>query len=281
MSNIVVDAVDTSAPIDNETLSPEESTTNEVVGQTVETVESTVENTEQSLEATESKVPEKFAGKSLEDVIGSYENLEKELGRKAQEVGELRKLSDSFLQAQINQNQQNPQQPIQKEPEVDFFEDPNQAVNQAIENHPKFKEFQQYQAQQVQNSAKAQLEQAHPDFSNVVQDTKFQEWVKDSPIRMQLFQAADAYNFDAANELISTWKDRSMINKTQEVNAKAEEDRQAALKAGATESRATSGSSGGKTFRRADLIRLKMEDPMKYESMQDEIYSAYAEGRVK
>ena len=278
MSNIVVDAVDTSAPVDNETLSPEESTTNEVVGQTVEAVESTVENTEQS---TESKVPEKFAGKSLEDVIGSYENLEKELGRKAQEVGELRKLSDSFLQAQINQNQQNPQQPIQKEPEVDFFEDPNQAVNQAIENHPKFKEFQQYQAQQVQNSAKVQLEQAHPDFSNVVQDTKFQEWVKDSPIRMQLFQAADAYNFDAANELISTWKDRSMINKTQEVNAKAEEDRQAALKAGATESRATSGSSGGKTFRRADLIRLKMEDPMKYESMQDEIYSAYAEGRVK
>lgn len=271
MSNIVVDAVDTSAPV-------EESTTNEVVGQTVEAVESTVENTEQ---ATESKVPEKFAGKSLEDVIGSYENLEKELGRKAQEVGELRKLSDSFLQAQINQNQQNPQQPIQKEPEVDFFEDPNQAVNQAIENHPKFKEFQQYQAQQVQNSAKAQLEQAHPDFSNVVQDTKFQEWVKDSPIRMQLFQAADAYNFDAANELISTWKDRSMINKTQEVNAKAEEDRQAALKAGATESRATSGSSGGKTFRRADLIRLKMEDPLKYESMQDEIYSAYAEGRVK
>ena len=274
MSNIVVDAVDTSAPV-------EESTTNEVVGQTVEAVESTVENTEQSLEATESKVPEKFAGKSLEDVIGSYENLEKELGRKAQEVGELRKLSDSFLQAQINQNQQNPHPPIQKEPEVDFFEDPNQAVNQAIENHPKFKEFQQYQAQQVQNSAKVQLEQAHPDFSNVVQDTKFQEWVKDSPIRMQLFQAADAYNFDAANELISTWKDRSMINKTQEVNAKAEEDRQAALKAGATESRATSGSSGGKTFRRADLIRLKMEDPLKYESMQDEIYSAYAEGRVK
>ena len=40
MSNIVVDAVDTSAPV-------EESTTNEVVGQTVEAVESTVENTEQ------------------------------------------------------------------------------------------------------------------------------------------------------------------------------------------------------------------------------------------
>ena len=125
------------------------------------------------------------------------------------------------------------------------------------------------------------MEQAHPDFTDVVQDAKFQDWVKESPIRTQLFQAADAYNFDAANELLNTWKDRSMINKTQEVEAKAEEERQAALKAGATESRATAGSTGGKTFRRADLIRLKMEDPMKYEAMQDEIYSAYAEGRVK
>jgi len=54
------------------------------------------------------------------------------------------------------------------------------------------------------------------------------------------------------------------------------------LKAGKAESRSSSGSTGtGKTYKRADLIRLKMQDPMKYESMQDEIYAAYAEGRVK
>jgi cysteinyl-tRNA synthetase len=207
------------------------------------------------------------------------------LGRKAQEVGELRKLSDSFLQAQINTNhqppkQQNPQET--SEPEVDFFEDPNLAVNKAIENHPKFKEFQEYQTQQVQTNAKTHLEQTHPDFTTVVADSKFQNWVKESPIRTQLFKAADEYNFDAANELLSTWKDRSMINKTQEVDAQSEVNRQAALKAGTTESRtSTDASGGGKQFRRADLIRMKIENPNQYESMQDEIYSAYAEGRVK
>jgi hypothetical protein len=73
-----------------------------------------------------------------------------------------------------------------------------------------------------------------------------------------------------------------MINKTQEVKQAQEAKRQDALKAGKAESRTSSGSTGtGKTYRRADLIRLKMEDPMKYESMQDEIYAAYAEGRVK
>ena len=280
MSNIVVDAETPSAPV-------EESTTNleSVETSTAEVAEAAVENTEAPTETVaEYVVPEKFAGKSIEDVIGSYENLEKELGRKAQEVGELRKLSDSFLQVQMqqNNNQQNPQaNPQQEDESMDFFDDPNAAVNQAIENHPKFQEFQQFQAQQAQTAAKVQLEQSHPDFTEVVQDTKFQDWVKESPIRMQLFQAADAYNFDAANELISTWKDRSMISKTQEVEAQAEADRQAKLKSATTETRSASGStSGGKTFRRADLIRMKMENPSKYESMQDEIYAAYADGRV-
>jgi hypothetical protein len=150
-----------------------------------------------------------------------------------------------------------------------------------IENHPRFQEFQQFQAQQAQAGAKAQLEQTHPDFTDVVQDKAFQEWVQDSPIRMQMFQAADSYNFDAANELLSNWKDRSMISKTQEVKQAAETNRKDALKAASTESRSSSGSNaGGKTYRRADLIRLKMEDPSRYESLEDDIFAAYADGRV-
>jgi len=278
MTSIVVDAAEESSAVDSSiTDTTSEDTTSEVT----ETVEATAET-----EVTEeSKVPDKFAGKSLEDVINSYENLEKELGRKSQEIGELRKLSDSFLQAQLNTNQQQNLQANNKNTEktedFDFFEDPDGAVNRAIENHPKFKEFQQFQAQQSQTAARSRLQEAHPDYGNIVKDAKFQDWVKESPIRMQMFQAADAYNFDAANELLSTWKDRSMINKTQEVNEQAEADRKAALKAGASESRSGVSSGGGKIFKRADLINLKMRDPQRYESMQDEIFKAYSEGRVK
>jgi len=279
MSNIVVDA-EPSAPVE------QESTTNETVVSTAAVTEEVApEAGAVESSPAEYVIPDKFAGKSTEEIIDSYQNLEKEMGRKAQEVGELRKLSDSFLQAQINTNQemQNPQAEVPQEQEVDFFEDPNLAVNKAIEHHPKFREFQQFQAQQVQASAQAHLEQTHPDFTSVVADSKFQDWVKESPIRTQLFVSADQeYNYDAANELLSTWKDRSMINKTQEVEAQAEADRQAALKAGTTESRTSAGSSdSGKSFRRADLIRMKIENPSQYESMQDEIYAAYAAGRVK
>ena len=235
-------------------------------------------------EVEEPSIPSKFANKSTEEIIDSYTNLEKELGRKAQEVGELRKLSDSFLQAEVarkNNPQDNTPLETKDNDDTDFFDDPNKAVNQIIENHPKFQEFQQFQAQQAQAGAKAQLEQTHPDFTDVVQDKAFQEWVQDSPIRMQMFQAADSYNFDAANELLSNWKDRSMISKTQEVKQAAETNRKDALKAASTESRSSSGSNaGGKTYRRADLIRLKMEDPSRYESLEDDIFAAYADGRV-
>mgnify|MGYP006892431263 CR=1 FL=1 len=235
-------------------------------------------------EVEEPSIPSKFANKSTEEIIDSYTNLEKELGRKAQEVGELRKLSDSFLQAEVarkNNPQDNTPLETKDNDDVDFFDDPNKAVNKMIENHPRFQEFQQFQAQQAQAGAKAQLEQKHPDFTDVVQDKAFQEWVQDSPIRMQMFQAADSYNFDAANELLSNWKDRSMISKTQEVKQAAETNRKDALKAASTESRSSSGSNaGGKTYRRADLIRLKMEDPSRYESLEDDIFAAYADGRV-
>ncbi len=284
MSNIVVDA-EAQVPADVEISNVDDSTITDTTASTAEEIMDQVAEAVDAPEAEESpEIPSKFAGKSTQEIIDSYTNLEKELGRKAQEVGELRKLSDSFLQAEVSRNTQNPQDntPLEtKDNDVDFFDDPNKAVNDMIENHPKFREFQQFQAQQAQAGAEARLKQTHPDFTDVIKDTAFQEWVQDSPIRMQMFQAADAYNFDAANELLTNWKDRSMISKTQEVKEKAEVERKEALKAGTAESRTSSGSSkGGKTFRRADLIRLKMENPSRYESLQDEIYAAYAEGRV-
>ena len=278
--SIVVDAEQETASEIEATIEP---TTNDAVetfeaAEELDTIETEVESS-----VAESSIPDKFAGKSPEEIIESYQNLEKELGRKAQEVGELRKLSDSFLQAELSRNSQAQSTPkeTQEEP-TDFFDDPNAAVNKAIENHPKFQEFQRFQAQQAQTAAKTQLEATHPDYADIVSNSDFQEWVQGSKIRQQLFQAADAYNFDAANELISNWKDRAMINKTQEVNQAEEAKRKGALKAGKAESRASSGStSGKKTYKRSDLIRLKMTDPLKYESMADDIYAAYAEGRVK
>ena len=123
-----------------------------VVEEIVETPEQAAEFSEiESVEAPlveeqpqiESELPNKFKGKSVEDIVSSYENLEKELGRKGQEIGELRKLTDGILQQQLTTTQNGTE--AQEEEDTDFFDDPDLAVNKAIENHPKFREFEELQ----------------------------------------------------------------------------------------------------------------------------------------
>ena len=229
-------------------------------------------------EVNEYELPKKFQGKSMEDIVSSYENLEKELGRKGSEIGELRKLTDGILKQQISTPQTEPE----TYEETDFFDDPNAAVSKAIDNHPKFREFEEQQKAQHAQAITQKLQAEHPDFLDIVSDVKFQEWVQESPIRTQLYVSAQNYDYNSAKELLGNWKERSLITST----AKAEEakgaKRSEALKAGKGVSRTSAESTAGKKiYRRADLIRLKTTDPERYVDLSDEILSAYADGRVK
>jgi hypothetical protein len=224
------------------------------------------------------ELPKKFQGKSSVEIAEAYENLEKELGRKGQEIGELRKLTDSYLQSQISSQSQ---QTTTSEP-ADFYDNPEEAVRQIIDNHPRFREFSEQTQQQQAALTAQQLEKAHPDFQEVITDGGFQEWINGSKVRQRLYKEADSYDFDAANELLTTWKERQMISKTKEVNESKKTKRDVAMKTGEGVSRASGESTAGKKiYRRADLIRLKQTDPKRYESLADEIFEAYAEGRVK
>jgi len=233
---------------------------------------------EKTVEEPEQELPQKFQGKSTKEVAEAYENLEKELGRKGQEIGELRKLTDSFLQTQITHNKET----TTNTEDLDFYENPEEAVRTIIERHPKFREFTQQTQQQQASMTAQQLEKTHPDFKDVVTSPDFQEWIEGSKVRQRLFKEADAYDFDSADELLTIWKERQMISKTEEVEAKKETTRKAALKTGKGVSRTSSESTAGKKiYRRADLIRLKQTDPNRYDMLADEIFSAYQDGRVK
>ena len=100
---------------------------------------------EQSQEEEQPTIPEKYQGKSLEQVVQMHQEAEKLLGRQSSEVGELRKVVDDFITSQTQQ--QAPQQYVEPEDDIDYFTDPQAAVNRAIENHPKIREAQEYTAQ--------------------------------------------------------------------------------------------------------------------------------------
>ena len=124
------------------------------------------------------------------------------------------------------------------------------------------------------------LAQEHPDFGDIAKDQEFANWVKSSPVRLKLFQEADAgYDFDSANELISTYKQlRSVRNK--QVSDEGEATRKQNLKAVGVDV-GGSGESSKKIYRRADLIQLQLKDPERYAALSEEIMQAYMEKRVR
>jgi len=224
----------------------------------------------------EEDIPEKYQGKDIKDIVQMHQEAEKLLGRQSSEVGELRKIVDDFVKSQINANS-----PQEKDEELDFFSEPDKAIAKAIENHPTIKAAQETSIAMRQQQILSQLQTTHPDFVDIVSDQQFQQWKDGSKVRQELYERADKqFEFEAANELLTLWKERQgMVAETAKVQ---EQDRKRQLKAASTGS--TSGSTEApsrKIYRRADIIKLMQTDPKRYNQLSDEIMAAYAEGRVK
>ena len=231
---------------------------------------------ELEVEESKSDLPEKYREKSLEEVVRMHQEAEKLIGKQAQEVGEVRKLADELLK----QNLGSKQQQDEVEPEVVFFENPQKAVQATIDKHPDVLAARQAGMEFKRMQIQQKLAQDHPDYTQVVNDSEFQNWVKSSPIRLGLYARADGeFDYDSANELLSTFKQLRGI-KAKESEKASDATRTKSMKAAQVDV-GGSGESSKRVYRRVDLIRLKMTDPQRYETLNDEILAAYAEGRVR
>lgn len=225
-------------------------------------------------------LPEKYQGKSAADIARMHQELEKRLGQQSQEVGELRRHFDEYVQSSIKAQQQTA--PEAPEEEIDFFADPSAAVARAIENHPTLKQAQAVAAEMAKSQALAKLKASHPDMDKILKTEDFREWVGKSEIRTQLYKDADVnYNFNAANELLNLYKERATVVKQTEAvekQARKQEIKQAST---GTARSNPEGAQSRKVYRRRDIIELMNKDPKRYEALMPEIMKAYSEGRVK
>jgi len=222
-------------------------------------------------------IPPKYRGKKLEDIINMHVEAERLIGRQAQEVGEVRRLADELLKQQLSSSKKESAPEVD---DVDFFEDPKKAVQKAVENHPDIIAARTATAQMKRQTSTQTLVAKHPDMGQIVQDPEFIDWVKASSIRTQLYAQADSgFDVAAADELLSTFK-QVRTSKRQEIQQVATDNRKQSLKAASVETSGT-GESSRKIYRRADLIRLRLENPDRYDALQSEIMAAYAEGRVR
>ena len=244
-----------------------------------EEVEAAAEQQEvETAEPEQEELPEKYRGKSAKEIAQMHMEAEKLIGRQGSEVGELRRLVDDYIRAQAASKQQLHTESIEEE---EFFADPNKAVDKAISNHPKIKQAEMMALEMTKAKALAALQTAHPDYQEIVTDPGFQTWVGSSKVRQELLVRADRqFDYEAANELLSLYKERKS-SAVETVKAEKEVRKQAVKAATTTVSSGSDESAPKKIYKRAEIIRLMQTDPDKYDMMQPEIMAAYREGRVR
>ncbi|MAO20640.1 MAG: hypothetical protein CMJ25_07800 [Phycisphaerae bacterium] len=230
----------------------------------------------------ESILPDKYKGKTVEDLAKMHQEAEKLIGKHAQEVGEHRKFFDDMMKRELLQKKA--QQPTQEDedPNEKFFKKPTEAMDDYLSNHPTIKQAQEQALIMKAQTAQQQLQQQFPDYVQVIQTPEFKQWVDASPIRQKLYQEADGgYDIASATELISTWQaiSGSKQSEQQTITTKSEETRSKSLKAASVDTGAT-GVSSKKRYSRLALQDLLKTNPDKYYANSDEILLAYEEGRI-
>lgn len=224
----------------------------------------------------EEEIPERYRNKSPKELIRMHQEAEKLMGRHSKEVGELRRVVDDFIKTQ-NVTKQAPTE----EEEVDFFSNPHKAVEQAVAKHPKIKEAERMSAELAKQTALQRLHTAHPDYQAILEDVSFKEWIEKSKVRQELLSRADQrFDFDAADDLFTSWKERQEMLKNTVEMQKA--DRKQQVKQASTGNvKGSAEPISKKWYRASDIRDLMIKDPQRYQDLQPEIMAAYAEGRVR
>lgn len=232
----------------------------------------------------------KFEGKSVEDILTSYSNLESAYGRMANDLGTQRKLTDRLLDLKRDDDLQRNAPPEVELPKVDgadLLDNPTEALDRyTAAREARIRQEYDDRLSQFETQLQADRFMAkHPDFMTVGQSDEFRNWAQATPIRNQVAQRAAAGDWDAADALLVEYKEE--LSKTQTAAPAADAGVEAARNVGlesATPAGSTpDGASSGKVYRRADLIDLKINKPHVYgdPAFQAEILKAYSEGRVK
>jgi len=167
------------------------------------------ENTE------DTAVPPKFKGKSVDEILESYQNLEQQYGKQGNELGELRKLADSLIQKNLQESQNTVQKEELKLSEDDFLNDPVSSVRKIVQES--LEPIKEAISQTTADTTMSRLQAKHPDIEEIVKDLDFQKWVMESVPRQEMWQRASAGDFNYADELFTQYKS---LNKSTEMIGK-------------------------------------------------------------
>jgi hypothetical protein len=241
---------------------------------------------ENPVENNDDKIPAKYRGKSIEEIIEMHKNAEAWAQRQAEEVGFARKMAE---QAALALRQSEPGSPKAtdvdpKDNDVEFFADPANTVKKLVAEHPDVVAAKEAAIEARQRMALETVQKAVGDPAKYLSDPEFLQWAQENPFRINALRHANQ-NMDpyAAIEIFQTYdlhkgrKQEQQQQQRDQVRDKVNGDKKKAI----VDAGSPGEKSSAKIYRRADLIRLQNTDPDRYERLMPEIMRAYAEGRVR
>lgn len=245
---------------------------------------------ESELKTVQSKVPEKYRGKTVEEVAEIADSIEKEKSRLGNELGTTRKQYADLLERQVKETTK--EEPPKQITADEVLTNPGEAIEQAIRQSPTVKKVLEQSTRDHGQREYDTFVSKYPTFKEDIADKEFLDWVQKSPVRANLASAADQMDFNAATALWGLWDERKEMLKevTEAKAAKVKADRAKQLKDGELESGTGSGSETKKYFNRREIIDLKArakngdrvaEATVSDPAWQKEVNAAYASGRVR
>lgn len=230
-------------------------------------------------------VVKRFDGKSIDDVLESYANLERSYSQQGQEIGALRKTVDNLvtLQSQNVASVADTSKTVEPVKIDDLYDDPEGAIAKVV-NKTASKRIEELENQVKVLSVsekKAQLTGRYPTWQAEIVKPEFGEWVKSSPARSRLAVQADQGDLDSANDLLELWEHNTKSE--QEAQKKLQRERQ--FRDATLETSSPNGVEVPNTYSRSHImeqrIKAKRGDQVAQRWLQahaEDIAIAYEEG---
>lgn len=232
------------------------------------------------------EMPKQFEGKSPEEIAASYMELQKLNSKQAQDLGSMRKTVDTLMSLQSQPTAEPPAEP--QEPAVDIdaiYDNPEEAISRVAKKTvgSQIEKLEKALEEKEREAALTQFEENYGDWRETANSPEFLEWVQGSPYRLRLAQAADAYDFDAANDLFAMYEDHTGTAQA----AEAEATRNQQLNDATLETSSPGTIDTDETFSRQNLMDARIAAQKGDASARqwlaangDAIALAYEEGRI-
>jgi hypothetical protein len=236
------------------------------------------------------EIPDKYKGKTPEELIQMHQNAERLISRHGNDLAQLRQSAAILAQAQATKNveQARKQTPTTVEALLD---NPDKAIEDVVANSPALRQIQE-SASRV-NDLESKLAygdfvRSYPKYTEDIANDQFLDWIKKNPVRVNLAHAADQKDFNSARALWDMWSEH------QDLLGSTSADRAGTVRKAATV-KSTPVNAGGEgrgkpVYSRAKLDELRMKahdgDPGAMAKLADpefnqRLVEAYAEKRVR